>query len=89
MGEAMSLGGVRPSDMAAHRALARAVLDEVPPCLGSPLPTSDDPDDRALAARGFCPGCGVRALCAAAGEGEPWGVWGGTDKDPRKRARSR
>jgi hypothetical protein len=43
--------------------------------------TSDDPHDRAIAAR-WCGGCAVLTLCGDAAEerGEKWGVWSGKDR---------
>lgn len=78
--------------------LTRALLDLAveggrPRCAeygGHAMWTSDDPDDRALAAR-WCAGCPILTHCydAAVAEGERWAVRGGRDmrvkRTPRKR----
>lgn len=53
-------------------------------CYGSPLPVSEDYDERKEAAETFCPRCPVIAECFAAGRAERWGVWGGADRSPVK-----
>ncbi len=56
-----------------------------PPCCdGSGAWTSDDRDEREVAARACLP-CVIRSECAAAADDtrEVWGVWGGTDRAPR------
>lgn len=62
-----------------------ALLDhgQTVPCEGSPLPTSDRPEDREQAARDLCPHCPVRAACDAAGRSEHFGIWGGIDRTVR------
>lgn len=70
----------------AHRRLAVALLDAdtVPPCHAHPRPSlwiSDDPDERALAAR-LCRRCPVIELCREAGRRERFGVWAGKDRTP-------
>ncbi len=51
---------------------------------------SDDPTDRALAAR-WCAGCPVMVECSAAADeqGERFGVFGGVDRTPPTKPRSR
>ena len=80
--------------------LNRALLDLAveggrPRCAeygGHEMWTSDDPDDRALAAR-WCRGCPILPPChdAAVAEGERWTVRGGVDfrsaSKPRPRTR--
>ena len=73
----------------AAEALTRALVDLAAhgrrPRCGEPggheLWCSDDPTDRALAAR-WCAGCAVLVECAAAADehGERFGVFGGTDR---------
>lgn len=78
--------GALPDDPTAHARLAAALLDlakagESLPCAGSPLPTSEVLDKRRVVTQVFCPRCRIRELCAAAGKHEPWGVWGGIDRE--------
>lgn len=77
--------------MTARDELDRALIDlatkgERPRCgwpdVG-PWFTSDDPEERARAAR-RCHGCPVFTQCAAAGEGESWGIWAGVDRGPHR-----
>ncbi len=51
--------------------------------------TSDDPEERARAAR-RCAGCPVFSACAAAADEmqESWGVWAGVDRRPSRAARA-
>ena len=57
---------------------------------GHELWTSDDADDRAQAVR-WCAGCRVLLECgaAAAEQGETHGVWGGRDRTPPPKPRTR
>lgn len=72
--------------MTAVEALDDALLQMVehgqrPPCTGLPGFISDDPAERAMAAR-ICQSCPLVELCAAAADErkEPHGVWGGVDR---------
>ena len=58
------------------------------PCRDDPRFTSDDLDDRQVAA-GLCEGCPVIELCGNYAEAarEVTGVWGGQDRTLRRRAR--
>ncbi len=71
-------------------AVQALVLDHrVIPCGRAPaLWYGDTPAERAEAAQ-RCNGCAVLDLCAAAADeaGEKWGVWGGTDRQPRARGK--
>jgi hypothetical protein len=49
---------------------------------------SDDRAEREQAAR-ECDGCPVMQACAAAGEGEAFGVWGGVDRVAARLDRAR
>lgn len=71
------------------RALVTLAADGYRPACGTDLGRawiSDDPTDRAIAARA-CHGCPLTNLCAAAGAGEVWGVWGGVDRAPNRASR--
>ncbi|WP_404370992.1 WhiB family transcriptional regulator [Kytococcus sedentarius] len=71
--------------------LARAhVAGRFVPCRGRDghLFTSDDRDERALAAE-LCHDCPVLAECAAVGESEEWHVYGGIDREAARKARRR
>lgn len=65
-------------------ALTEALLDTLTPCRGSDAWTSDDAEDRAVAARA-CQSCALLDLCGAAADStrERFGVWAGIDRSPR------
>lgn len=86
----MSGPGALPADPVPYLALASAVLTlsdqgRHPSCAGSPLPTSDDVEDRAEVVRILCPGCPVLEQCRTAGQQETFGVWGGSDRTGQRR----
>ena len=64
--------------------MAHRELDRLPPCVGSDGWTSDDRDERALAAR-CCAGCPLLDLCAKLADeyGATFGVWAGRDYGPK------
>ncbi len=74
----------------AFAALLRAMgeVADPTPCRDDPRFTSDDLDDRQVAA-GLCEGCPVIELCGNYAEAarEVTGVWGGQDRTLRRRAR--
>lgn len=50
--------------------------------------TSDDPEERARAAR-RCHSCPIFTECAAVGEDESWGIWAGVDRGPKRQTSTR
>lgn len=76
--------------------LTRAVLDLVlqgqrPRCsdpVTHELWTSDNREEREQAAA-WCQGCPLLEVCAEAGAGEAWGVWGGVDAVPLRSGQAR
>lgn len=85
------------SPAVAHAALQHALAGAAAnaqhvPCAGrdAALWTSDDPDERALAAE-LCTGCPVLSECALAAEStnEEWHVWAGVDRKAAANARRR
>ena len=80
----MTARGITPSTPA-WLALAEA-LDTTPSlCKGMPEWTSEDVEDRQVAARA-CRSCPVLQLCQVAAEstGEDFGVWAGVDRTTTK-----
>lgn len=69
--------------------MAHRERNMLPPCVGSDSWTSDDRDERALAAR-CCAGCPLLDLCdKLACEIEvTFGVWAGRDRGPRTYTRA-
>lgn len=80
--------GIRPQAMFAWRRLAKALDGTTPPCAADPAAwTSDDPEERAYAARA-CRHCPALEACRVFAEAnrEPHGVWGAVDRTPAARA---
>lgn len=70
---------------AAHEAFNKAVDERRAagrglPCDGDERFISDVPDERREVVDVCRDRCHLRALCAAAGAREKWGVWGGHDR---------
>jgi hypothetical protein len=84
-----ALAGVRPSSAppvsAALLMLARQDVTP-PPCAGGDGWTSEDPDERALAAR-CCAGCALFGPCRVLADElkVTFGVWAGVDRTPTTR----
>lgn len=83
------LAGVTPTTPA-WLDLAAALEHTATPCKAMPEWTSDDPEDRAVAARA-CRSCPLLELCHAAAEStcEPFGVWAGIDRERTPTTRKR
>ena len=80
---------VTPEEVALTRALlGLGERGERPPCWRDSRFTSDDADERAVAAL-ECERCPIVAPCWTAGQAETAGIWGGVDRHGNRPGRRR